>query len=84
MLPSCGAAAVLPMQRKLNLDTLHASFPPTSWYKVPRIWREHRDHIVACSGRFVVAGYGEIARQWLIRPSFIPVPGCEEGNYSAG
>jgi fatty acid desaturase/ABC-type phosphate/phosphonate transport system substrate-binding protein len=56
-----------------NLHAVHHSFPAAPWYKLPRIWREHRDHIIACNGGFVFKGYGEIARRWLIRPNFIPV-----------
>jgi fatty acid desaturase len=56
-----------------NLHAVHHSFPAASWYKLPRIWREHRDRIIADNGGFVFKGYGEIARRWLIRPNFIPV-----------
>jgi fatty acid desaturase len=56
-----------------NLHAVHHSFPAAPWYKLPRIWREHRDQIVAHNGGFVFKGYGEIARRWLIKPNFIPV-----------
>jgi fatty acid desaturase len=56
-----------------NLHAVHHVFPAAPWYKVPRIWREHRDRIMADNGGFVFNGYGEIARRWLIRPNFIPV-----------
>jgi fatty acid desaturase len=56
-----------------NLHAVHHSFPAASWYKLPRIWREHRDRIITDNGGFVFKGYGEIARRWLIRPNFIPV-----------
>jgi fatty acid desaturase len=56
-----------------NLHAVHHVFPAAPWYKVPRIWREHRDRIIAHNGGFVFKGYGEIARRWLIRPNFIPI-----------
>jgi fatty acid desaturase len=56
-----------------NLHAVHHIFPAAPWYKLPRIWREHRNYIVAHNGGFVFKGYGEIAWQWLIRPNFLPV-----------
>jgi fatty acid desaturase len=65
-----------------NLHAVHHLFPAAPWYKVPRIWREHRDRIIAHNGGFVFRGYGQIARRWLIRPNFIPVhpPSLVLGN----
>jgi fatty acid desaturase len=56
-----------------NLHAVHHSFPAAPWYRLPRIWRAHRDHIIAENGGFVFKGYGQIARRWLVRPNFIPV-----------
>lgn len=56
-----------------NLHAVHHSFPGAPWYALPRLWRSHRDRIVAENGGFVFKGYGEIARRWLITPNFIPV-----------
>jgi fatty acid desaturase len=56
-----------------NLHAVHHVIPAAPWYKVPCIWREHRDRIIAHNGGFVFKGYGEIARRWLVRPNFIPV-----------
>jgi fatty acid desaturase len=65
-----------------NLHAVHHIYPAAPWYKVPRIWREHRDDIIAHNGGFVFKGYGEIARRWLVRPNFIPVhpPSCNAVN----
>jgi hypothetical protein len=52
---------------------VHHLCPAAPWYHLPRIWREHRDHIIAGNGGFVFKGYAEIARRWLITPNFIPV-----------
>lgn len=56
-----------------NLHAVHHLCPAAPWYRLPRIWRDERDHVVASNGGFVFKGYGEIARRWLIRPNFIPV-----------
>jgi fatty acid desaturase len=66
-----------------NLHAVHHSFPTASWYRLPRIWREHRDKIVADNGGFVFKGYGEIARRWLIRPIFVPVHPGWTGDHPA-
>jgi fatty acid desaturase len=56
-----------------NLHAVHHIFPAAPWYRLPRIWREYRDDIVAHNGGLVFRGYGEIARRWLIVPNFVPV-----------
>jgi len=56
-----------------NLHVVHHAFPTLPWWKVPRVWREHRERIQAHNGGFVFRGYGEIARRWLVTPNFIPV-----------
>ena len=56
-----------------NLHVVHHVFPTLPWWKVPRIWRQHRELIQAHNGGFVFRGYGEIARRWLVTPNFIPV-----------
>jgi fatty acid desaturase len=56
-----------------NLHAVHHVFPTLPWWKVPRVWRQHRERIQADNGGFVFRGYGEIARRWLVTPNFIPV-----------
>ena len=56
-----------------NLHVIHHLLPTLPWWKVPRVWRQHRELIQAHNGGFVFGGYGEIARRWLIKPNFIPV-----------
>ncbi|MEH2549779.1 fatty acid desaturase [Bradyrhizobium sp. AZCC 2262] len=56
-----------------NLHVVHHTYPTLPWWKVPRVWREHRELIQAHNGGFVFRGYGEIARRWLVTPNFIPV-----------
>jgi fatty acid desaturase len=56
-----------------NLHAVHHVFPTLPWWKVPSVWRQHRERIQAHNGGFVFRGYGEIARRWLVTPIFIPV-----------
>jgi len=56
-----------------NLHVVHHVFPTLQWWKVPRVWRQHRELIQAHNGGFVFRGYGEIARRWLMTPNFIPI-----------
>lgn len=56
-----------------NLHAVHHLFPTLSWWKLPRVWRRHRERIEAHNGGFVFKGYGEIAQRWLVTPSFIPI-----------
>lgn len=67
-----------------NLHVVHHVFPTLPWWKVPRVWRQHRARIQAHNGGFVFRGYGEIARRWLVTPNFIPVhPPSLSGGSSA-
>ena len=56
-----------------NLHAVHHTFPTLSWFRVPRVWREHRARILEHNGGYVFSGYGEVARRWLLRPVFIPI-----------
>ena len=56
-----------------NLHVVHHLFPTLPWWKIPRVWRQHRESIQAHNGGFVFRGYGEIARRWLLTPNFIPI-----------
>jgi fatty acid desaturase len=56
-----------------NLHVVHHVLPTLPWWKVPRVWRQHRELIQAHNGGFVFRGYGEIARRWLVTPNFIPI-----------
>ena len=56
-----------------NLHVVHHVFPTLPWWKILRVWRQHRQRIRDYNGGFVFRGYGEIARRWLVTPNFIPV-----------
>ena len=56
-----------------NLHAVHHTFPTLSWYRIPRVWREHRATILAHNGGYAFPGYFEVSRRWLVRPVFVPV-----------
>ena len=56
-----------------NLHAVHHTFPTLSWFRIPRVWREHRARILEHNGGYVFPGYAEVARRWLLRPVFVPV-----------
>lgn len=56
-----------------NLHAVHHLYPTLSWWKLPRVWRRHRERIQARNGGFVFRGYGEIAWRWLVTPNFLPI-----------
>ena len=56
-----------------NLHAVHHTFPTLSWFRIPGIWREHRERILAHNSGYVFPGYAEVARRWLLRPVFVPV-----------
>jgi fatty acid desaturase len=56
-----------------NLHAVHHSSPAMPWYEIPRYYREHRREVLERNGHFVFAGYGELARKYLLVPVFSPV-----------
>jgi fatty acid desaturase len=55
-----------------NLHAVHHVFPKMPWWEIPGYWRAHRSQILAHNGGLHFKGYGEIARQWLVKPIFMP------------
>jgi fatty acid desaturase len=55
-----------------NLHAVHHVFPKMPWWQIPGYWRAHREQILAHNGNLYFRGYGEIARQWLLKPIFPP------------
>ena len=55
-----------------NLHAVHHVFPTMPWWQIPRYWRAHREQVLAHNGNLLFTGYGEIARQWLVKPIFMP------------
>jgi fatty acid desaturase len=55
-----------------NLHAVHHVFPKMPWWQIPGYWRAHREQILAHNGNLYFKGYGELARQWLVKPIFTP------------
>ena len=51
-----------------TLHRLHHERPGIPWYELPRIWRAERERILAENGGYLIRGYGEVVRRWLLRP----------------
>jgi fatty acid desaturase len=56
-----------------NLHIVHHLEPALPWYEIPGAYRRDRERLLTLNGHYRVAGYGEIARRWLLRPVFVPV-----------
>jgi fatty acid desaturase len=50
-----------------NLHAAHHRAPGLAWYRLPALYRRHRDRILRHNGGLLYRGYGEIARRYLIR-----------------
>ncbi len=51
-----------------NLHVLHHQRPALPWYRIPDLYRRHRNALVAINGGLVYDGYWEIARRFLLKP----------------
>jgi fatty acid desaturase len=51
-----------------NLHVVHHDLPTVPWYRLPRIYREHREHFHAKNGGLVYDGYLEIFRRFTWKP----------------
>ena len=56
-----------------NLHVVHHMHPSVAWYKLPRLYRAHRDHYRARNDGYVYPNYRAIFRHYLWR-SKDPVP----------
>lgn len=56
-----------------NLHVCHHNAPGVAWYKLPAVYRENRDAILESNGGYLFRSYGEIARNYLIKPKDMPV-----------
>lgn len=60
-----------------NLHVVHHQRPNLPWYEIPRLYRAHRDALIAGNGGLVYDGYVDVARQHLFTPHHQPVhPGA--------
>ncbi len=58
-----------------NLHVLHHEYPGLPWYALRRRYQAERAIWRASNGGYVFAGYGEVARRYLISPKDSPVVG---------
>lgn len=56
-----------------NLHAAHHLKPGLSWYRLPGFYRDNREKLLAHNGGFQFRGYWQIARQYLLKPVFLPV-----------
>lgn len=64
-----------------NLHALHHERPGLPWYALPKVYHANREAILARNGGFVLSGYGDVARRWLLRPRDHP---CHPGHQAQG
>lgn len=51
-----------------NLHRVHHAKPNVPWYRLPSLYRAERERYLAENGGYLIRGYAEVARRWLIRP----------------
>ncbi len=56
-----------------NLHVVHHKWPTVPWYRLPRLYREHRDALVRENGGLLYSGYGEVFRRFFLRSHDAPV-----------
>ncbi len=49
-----------------NLHVVHHKWPTVPWYRLPALYREHREAILAENGGLHYKGYGEVFRRFLL------------------
>lgn len=56
-----------------NLHVLHHKQPGLPWYALGRAYKADRDNLRESNGGYCFAGYGEVARRYLVTPKDHPV-----------
>jgi fatty acid desaturase len=51
-----------------NLHLVHHAWPEVCWWRIPRIYRRHRDRLIAANGGLVYDGYLDVARRFWLTP----------------
>ncbi|NQV45414.1 MAG: fatty acid desaturase [Rhodospirillales bacterium] len=57
----------------VNFHVPHHDHPGIPWYRVPALYRAERDAILERNGGYMFRSYGQVARQYLLRPKDMPV-----------
>jgi fatty acid desaturase len=56
-----------------NLHVVHHQWPSLPWYRLPAVYRQHREAVLAHNGGLLYRGYGEVFRRFLLRRHDQPV-----------
>jgi len=51
-----------------NLHRVHHERPGLPWYALPALYRAERERYLAETGGYLIHGYGEVVRRWLVAP----------------
>lgn len=50
-----------------NLHVLHHQRPGVPWYRIPSLYRHHRDYLITTNGGLIYNGYWDVARRFLLK-----------------
>ena len=56
-----------------NLHVVHHAEPGVAWYRLPALYRRHRDRLLELNGGYLFHGYREIFRRFLLHRRGSPV-----------
>ena len=56
-----------------NLHLLHHERPGEAWFRLRRLYVDHREDLLERNAGYVFAGYTDVARRYLLRPKDSPV-----------
>ncbi len=51
-----------------NLHMPHHEEPQLAWYRLPAFYRGNRERLLKENCAYLMRGYGELARRWLLTP----------------
>ena len=51
-----------------NLHRVHHAKPAVAWYRLPALYRTERERYLAENGGYLIRGYSEVVRRWLVSP----------------
>jgi len=51
-----------------NLHRVHHESPGAAWYRLPAMYRAERERYLSDNGGYLVHGYREVVRRWLVSP----------------
>ena len=51
-----------------NLHVVHHVWPRVPWWRIPGLYRRHREALIAANGGLLYDGYADVARRYLLTP----------------